>query len=83
MPADLWLTSFEDRSSPRPGTDEVFFSRSDDQSEVRPEPVIEYLANDPVIALTDLVILLPILLVGFVLAVAVKDVRRRRSVRAG
>jgi hypothetical protein len=29
-----WLTEFEDRSSPRPGTDEVFFERSVDQSTV-------------------------------------------------
>jgi hypothetical protein len=27
-----WLTVFEDRSSPRPGTDEVFFARAADQS---------------------------------------------------
>jgi len=35
------LTEYEDRSSPRPGTDEVFFSRSPDQSTLeRPSHVI-------------------------------------------
>ena len=36
-----WLTEFEDRSSPRPGTDEVYFERSADSSAVaRPPHVI-------------------------------------------
>jgi Uncharacterized protein conserved in bacteria (DUF2330) len=34
----LWLTEFEDKSSPRPGTDEVYFSRSADQSPVARPP---------------------------------------------
>ncbi|HUQ75738.1 MAG TPA: DUF2330 domain-containing protein [Burkholderiales bacterium] len=35
-----WLTEFEDRSSPRPGTDEVFFQRAADQTTLgRPAPV--------------------------------------------
>ena len=34
-----WLTAFEDRASPRPGTDEVFFGRSADQSPVERAPV--------------------------------------------
>ena len=29
-----WLTAFEDRASPRPGTADLFFSRSEDQSPV-------------------------------------------------
>jgi hypothetical protein len=33
------LTTFEDRSSPRPGADEVFFRRASDQSRFTPPPV--------------------------------------------
>lgn len=33
------LTTFEDDSSPRPGTDEVFFRRAADQSPLKPPPV--------------------------------------------
>jgi hypothetical protein len=36
----MWLTEFEDRSSPRPGTDEVYFERDADQSPVERPPVI-------------------------------------------
>jgi hypothetical protein len=40
LPAGLakqspWLTEFEDKSSPRPGTDEVFFKRATDQATVK------------------------------------------------
>lgn len=43
LPAgDLWLTEFEDRSSPRPATDEVYFGPAADQSVVhRPPHVID------------------------------------------
>jgi len=34
-----WLTAFEDRSNPRPGVDDVFFSASADSSPVKPAPV--------------------------------------------
>ena len=34
-----WLTEFEDRSSPRQGTDEIFFSASADQSPIMRPPV--------------------------------------------
>lgn len=38
---DWWLTEFEDRSSPRPGTDEVYFEPAADQSPVaRPVQVV-------------------------------------------
>ncbi|MCI0705568.1 MAG: hypothetical protein L0241_31295, partial [Planctomycetia bacterium] len=36
----LWLTEFEDHSSPRPGTDEVYFARDADQSELNRPPHI-------------------------------------------
>jgi uncharacterized protein DUF2330 len=34
LPANCWLTEFEDFSSPRPGTSDVFFQRSEDQSKI-------------------------------------------------
>jgi hypothetical protein len=38
--AGYWLTEFVDNSSPRPGTDEVYFAPSADQSPVTPPPII-------------------------------------------
>jgi hypothetical protein len=39
----LWLTEFEDRSSPRPGTDEVYFGPDADRSPVaRPPRIISH-----------------------------------------
>ncbi len=35
-----WLTEFEDRSSPRPGTDEVYFACAADQTPVARPPII-------------------------------------------
>ncbi len=60
----LWLTTFEDHSSPRPGTDEVWFASSADQSEVMPEPIVVRL-EQPIIPL-DLVILFVLVLIGLV-----------------
>lgn len=43
LPAgEWWLTEFEDRSSPRRGTDELYFSPAPDQSPVARPPVIRY-----------------------------------------
>ncbi|MEO2089102.1 MAG: hypothetical protein ABGY75_06350, partial [Gemmataceae bacterium] len=41
------LTEFEDRSSPRPGTDEVYFSAAGDQSTVERPPHVIYEYYDP------------------------------------
>jgi hypothetical protein len=35
-----WLTEFEDRSSPRPGTDEVYFEKAADQSTLERPPIV-------------------------------------------
>ncbi len=35
-----WLTEFEDRSTPRPGTDEVYFEPSEDQAPIYRQPTI-------------------------------------------
>jgi hypothetical protein len=46
-----WLTEFEDRSSPRPGTDEVYFAPSSDAAPVTRPPVIitntKYVSRTP------------------------------------
>lgn len=39
-PEKWYLTEFEDRSSPRPGTDEVYFAPSADQSPVARPPIV-------------------------------------------
>src|SRR5262249_21939855 len=44
----LWLTEFEDRSSPRPGTDDVFFSPAADPDPVSRPPVIHSVFEDVV-----------------------------------
>lgn len=45
-----YLTEFEDHSSPRPGTDEVYFRKADDQSAVERPPIVydhyEYVYED-------------------------------------
>lgn len=46
LPAgDLTLTEFEDRSSPRPGTDEVYFARHGDQTPVHRPPVVHEIVD--------------------------------------
>lgn len=40
-----WLTEFEDPSSPRPGTDELYFSASADRSPVSRPPIINHLIH--------------------------------------
>ena len=41
LPINTWLTVFEDKSSPRPGTDEVYFTPSKQQETVELPPVIK------------------------------------------
>jgi len=45
-PGALWLTEFEDRSTPRPGTDEVYFEPSADQSAIARPPSIRWVHNE-------------------------------------
>jgi hypothetical protein len=40
VPDSAWLTEFEDHSSPRPGTDEVYFKAAADQSAVARSPIV-------------------------------------------
>ena len=39
-PAATWLTTFVDRASPRPGTDDLFFSDASTQETIVPEPIV-------------------------------------------
>ena len=74
IPAKAWLTTFEDRASPRPGTEEVYFVPSPNQTPIRPE-WIHY--NDVWIPL-DVVLfgLLFTFLVGWVVKRAVASRRK-------
>lgn len=40
LPGKLWLTTFEDESSPRPGNADVYFSPASEQTPVRPPDVV-------------------------------------------
>ncbi|MSQ96716.1 MAG: DUF2330 domain-containing protein [Gemmataceae bacterium] len=40
IPAKTWMTTFEDRASPRPGKEEVYFEPSQDRTPIRPPDVI-------------------------------------------
>jgi len=40
LPPGAWLTVFEDRATPRPGTDDLFFAPSTDRSAVKPPPIV-------------------------------------------
>ena len=42
LPAKAWLTTFEDRASPRPGKDEVYFDPAQDRAPIVPPPFINY-----------------------------------------
>lgn len=41
LPDGAWLTDFEDTSSPRPGTDDVFFSPAKDTAPIVPPPIVD------------------------------------------
>lgn len=55
-PPESWLTVFEDKSSPRPGTEDVYFSTAPTQIPVEPPPIIHNLAR-PYYAPIDLILL--------------------------
>lgn len=40
LPGSFWLTTFDDFSNPRPGSGDLFFSRSPDPSPVKPPPFV-------------------------------------------
>ena len=63
LPANLWLTTFEDKSVPRPGIDEVFFLPATIQNTTSPPPII--ITDDWQIPLPLDLLLLAILLLWF------------------
>ena len=72
MPADPWLTVFEDDSSPRPGTDDLYFVPSQTQDRIVPRPIIE--ESDQRIPIpVDLILLLIAILIG------IKMIRKRKA----
>ena len=56
-PPGAWLTVFQDDSSPRPGTDELWFDRSKDPAPIKPPPVI-FRVDDAIPLPLDLIALL-------------------------
>jgi hypothetical protein len=44
-PASWRVTEFEDRSSPRPGGEDVYFSRDEDQSQLERPPIVQYVST--------------------------------------
>jgi uncharacterized protein (TIGR03067 family) len=70
LPAKTWLTTFEDRASPRPGKEEVYFDPSSDRTPIRPPDRVEY--NDVWIPLD--VLLIGVVFVGYV---GFRVIRRR------
>ena len=51
IPDRPWVTIFDDTSSPRQGTNDLYFFKDDDQSEVLVSPVTHVLENSPYIPL--------------------------------
>lgn len=66
MPAQAWLTTFEDRASPRPGKDEVYFDPAQDQTPIRPADFIRYYEVHIPIDCTLICVVLLIGLVGVI-----------------
>jgi len=73
IPAGTWLTTFDDRSSPRLGTDEVYFASSSDRSPVIPPAIVRTNTNEIPIPLDW------VALIGFVLWVVWRRVRKART----
>lgn len=57
LPANTWLSVFEDKSSPRPGTDEVYFTPSKQQGTTQLPPIIRTVGQSIPVPL-DLVLIL-------------------------
>jgi hypothetical protein len=63
LPANLWLTTFEDKASPRPGIDDVFFASASVQNITVPPPIV--VEDDWQFPLPLDVLLLILALLGF------------------
>ncbi len=76
-PAGAWLTAFDDDASPRPGVDELYFSRASEQSPVEPPPV-DYVVPKPVWIPLDVVAVVG----GVATALVVRARRKKRRAEA-
>ncbi|MBV9863938.1 MAG: DUF2330 domain-containing protein [Abitibacteriaceae bacterium] len=70
LSSGTYLTAFDDTSSPRPGTDDVYFAASQDQSTYTPPPIPDY---------RDHRIKVPVEIVGLIPLLGVGLLRRRRE----
>jgi hypothetical protein len=73
LPEGAWLTMFEDRASPRPGTDDLFFAPARDRGPVKPPPVVQTTSSKIPLPLDVIAV------VGFVVWKIAKRVRRRAA----
>lgn len=71
---DWYLTEFIDESDPRPGTDELYFSESADQSSVEREPIVNVI-DDPYII--DIILIMIVMAFTFTLLVTFMFLKRR------
>ena len=72
VPANGWLQDFADSSTPRPGTDDLFFARDPDAAEITPPPLVE---------VSRRTMLIPLDLAAFIAIGAFFVVRLRRRPR--
>lgn len=72
---DSWLTTFHDSASPRPGSADVYFVPSADQTPVEPPPIKQY--HEPARIPIDL-LLVVVLPIGFVVYRAHRSARCER-----
>lgn len=79
LPDNLWMTAMEDYSSPRPGTDEVFFASAKTQDAVLPPPILSY--RDEQVWLPADMILFCLAGGGGLIWAALSRLRRPRSPR--
>jgi hypothetical protein len=80
IPTGAWLTTFEDTSSPRPGSDEVFFDTAPEQAAVRPPDIVH--TGNPIWLPIDAILLVAGLAAIVAWQVAVHR-RRAGQARAG
>jgi hypothetical protein len=72
LPSNVWMTTLEDQSSPRPGTDDLFFAPAKDQNRQ---------VFDPIEVDVDKRIPLPIDLLLLIALIVLLGRRRRRKLR--
>lgn len=70
FPASAWLNAFEDRSTPRLGTDDVFFSTSNNQSFVEAAPIVHTIDERVIVPLEGVAVaaIVAIWLISFVMS---------------